>query len=494
MPTMTTSAPNEEAPVRTARPRLRWRRLLVRLGWTALGIVVIFWGLHQFDSWQAFRELQEAVEEVNRRDPAWRLEELEEKRSVVPDAENGALVVLTIARLLPKGWASKPIYEALEAIPPAAQLHPRHLEALRAELKTLAPAVAEARKLVAYSRGRFPITWEDSFLDTLTPHWQDTHYAIHLLDADARLRSQDGDADGALTCCRAILNAGRMLGDEPMLTTQLVRIACRGVAPASAERALAQGETSAKALAELQQSLEKEASESLMRTGLRGERAGFHHLLTNLENGKILLSRLAGRKKTASAWDRIESWFSRSTFVVAHIWILRNLTDMIEALDLPDAEREARLQKLQARVDKAPTVAALLFPVVQKVIDAEKRSVAGLRCAVAGVAAERYRRKTGSWPKRLEDLVSAGLLKEVPSDPFDGKPLRLRHAQDGMVIYSIGPEGKGDGTSLDDGRFDPNEVRVEFRLWDVARRRQPPRPIPPETLEFPQEEPEDEGP
>jgi hypothetical protein len=438
--------------------------------------------------------VQEAIAEVDRRDPGWRLEELEAKRAVVPDAENGALVVLTTTRFLPKDWENKPIYEAIEATPPAAQLHPQHLDALRAELKTLAPAVEEARKLVAYPRGRYRVTWSDDYVSTLVPHLQYARDVARLLDADARLRSQDGDADGALTSCRAIVNAGRSLGDEPLLLAQLVRIACRGVAQASAERALAQGEPSAKALAALQQALAQEARVPLMRIGLRGERAGLHHLLTNVESGKIPYSQFAGHRNPETIWEGFEGWLSRPSHVEGHAWVLRNVTDTIEALEKPVAEREARLQALQARVDKAPPVAAQFLPMVLKVAGAETRDLANLRCAVAGVAAERYRLKAERWPPRLDDLVTEGLLKAVPTDPYDGQPLRLRHAKDGIVIYSAGPEGKGDGTALDDGYFDPNEVRVEFRLWDVARRRQPPRPIPPESLDFPLEELDDEGP
>lgn len=36
-------------------------------------------------------------------------------------------------------------------------------------------------------------------------------------------------------------------------------------------------------------------------------------------------------------------------------------------------------------------------------------------------ARDQYKKKTGSYPPKLEDLVTAGLLKEIPREPFEGK-------------------------------------------------------------------------
>jgi hypothetical protein len=82
-------------------------------------------------------------------------------------------------------------------------------------------------------------------------------------------------------------------------------------------------------------------------------------------------------------------------------------------------------------------------------------------------------------------------LKEVPIDLFDGKPVRLRRAPDGLVVHSI-CNWAGDlahtldyqGDALDDlSNFNENLVRIEFRLWDPAHRRQP--PLPPRPAEDP---------
>jgi len=71
----------------------------------------------------------------------------------------------------------------------------------------------------------------------------------------------------------------------------------------------------------------------------------------------------------------------------------------------------------------------------------------------------------------------------VPADLYDGMPLRLRRLEDGLVIYSVGPDGQDNGGHLD--RKSPTNPGTDlgFRLWDVAKRRQP--PVPPKPVEPP---------
>jgi hypothetical protein len=53
--------------------------------------------------------------------------------------------------------------------------------------------------------------------------------------------------------------------------------------------------------------------------------------------------------------------------------------------------------------------------------------------------------------------------------------LRYRRLDDGVVVYSVGLDGKDKGDKLDkDLRKDAMDLG--FRLWDVPKRRQPPKP------------------
>ena len=72
---------------------------------------------------------------------------------------------------------------------------------------------------------------------------------------------------------------------------------------------------------------------------------------------------------------------------------------------------------------------------------------AHLRCLIATVAAERYRLTRGRWPAELAELAPA-FIASVPIDPFDGKPLRYSVGDDGVKIYSVGPDMVDDGGHL----------------------------------------------
>ena len=61
-----------------------------------------------------------------------------------------------------------------------------------------------------------------------------------------------------------------------------------------------------------------------------------------------------------------------------------------------------------------------------------------------GLAAEKYRLRHGRLPARLEDLTPE-FIPAVPLDPFDGKPMRMKRTDRGLIVYSIGPDGIDNG-------------------------------------------------
>src|SRR5262245_20577398 len=97
------SEPNafDLAPTTTPRPR---RRKLYFLGGLILFFAVAAGGLYLYLGYAAERRWEAAVAEADRNDPNWRLDDLLANRPPIPDAENGALVVITAKKLLPNQW------------------------------------------------------------------------------------------------------------------------------------------------------------------------------------------------------------------------------------------------------------------------------------------------------------------------------------------------------------------------------------------------------
>src|SRR5581483_6580117 len=86
--------------------------------------------------------------------------------------------------------------------------------------------------------------------------------------------------------------------------------------------------------------------------------------------------------------------------------------------------------------------------------------------------AERFRRQHGRWPESLDALVPQ-FATEVPIDPYNGKSLRMKRLDDGLVMYTVGSDGIDNGGKLDDSTKAGTDLG--YRLWDVPKRRQPPR-------------------
>jgi hypothetical protein len=433
-----------------------------------------------YRSHRAAAELKEAVAETDRLDPGWRLEELEAKRKVIPKRRNAGRVVLAAHQKLPQKWGTSAVFLEIGDLPtePPLLLSGRQTIALRAELTKLAPALLQARGLKDLPEGRYEIQWSEDGFGTLFPHWQPAREIASLLSFDALLRARDGDADGALDSCLAVLNAGRSIGDEPTLVSLLVRIACQALAVQRLEQALAQGLPSGEALARVQAALEKEARPPLLLIAFRGERAALHRFMTQVEEGKASAEQPGARPQEISFREKVEHLLAFNSAPLAHAWMLHYLNQAIEIAKRPPEEQQTALQELEGTLQEAPKVAKMVLPAIVKVREAYVRNLAQMRCAAVALAAERYRRQNDRWPAKLADLVRSRLLRKVPADPYDGRPLRYRKLKNGVVVYSVGPDGRDDGGKIDRKNPVAKGTDQGFQLWDVGNRRQPPPPAP----------------
>ena len=78
---------------------------------------------------------------------------------------------------------------------------------------------------------------------------------------------------------------------------------------------------------------------------------------------------------------------------------------------------------------------------------------------------ERFRiAHDGKLPSALAELVPQ-YLAAVPTDPFDGKPLRFRPLAKGFVVYSLGEDGDDDGgRPRKSGQKVAGDFDVTFRI------------------------------
>jgi hypothetical protein len=431
---------------------------------------------------RAEQALVEAEAEADQSDPGWRLEDIETHRLALPMKDNGAFHVLRAANILPDPWPTFDEAQNVDSAWPQVQLDAATTAALHKHLLPLRRAVVgEAREAMKFKKGWFLVEWSPDYVGTLYKHLGKVRTLAMFLSLDAALRAQDGDVPGAWQSALNLLALSRSLGEEPSLVAQMQRAAFREWAVAALERTLAQCTIHEGDLAAAQQTLATEATEPILLYGLRGERAGMHLLCCNLEactvDAKTALAITGegadneGARAYLSSPDFI---LQGNTFKRDHAWVLRYCTAMVEAAKGPPWEFEAAVTAWRGANPGPPFGESVAFWVPRLVPRRFFRSQALLDCAAAGIAVERYRLQQGAWPESLEQVVQVGLLARLPTDPFDGKPLRYRKTRDGAVVFSIGPDKNYNGDALDaDPETGPPPPRSEFRLWSPEHRRRP---------------------
>ena len=478
-PTPTTATP----PTVPAPRKKRWRwRLLGGFFLLLLAAPVTY---YLFAGWYSDRQMAELMREIEMEDPHWQWHDLIAQIKPPPDDKNCAAQITKVQALLKKTpFAPGPKWDNAPKDPLLirnARLPHDKAELLRAAFAALPKeTVLEARKLKDMPEGGFAIEPAEHPFALNLNYLQETRPVANLLFCDAVLRAHQDDREGAAESCQAILIMAQAMKDQPFLIAQLIRIAEQAIALGAMEWTLGQGNVSEANLAKLQTLLETEAAADGLHQAMRGERAGGHQVYMGLRAGKTSFAELFGMTGfRVGPGDRVLDAFP-GLVLNGYPEYLRMMNEQVRASKLKDVERAEAFEKLEqqvrqrrARGIRGNLLISLMMPATSKIAEAAQRSQAQLRCAIAALAAERYRLKhNNAWPRGLDDLVKDRLLKEVPKDPFDGQPLRFKRTPTGIVVYSVGYDKIDNGGKLD--RDNPRTLGADigFELWD--RRGVPP--------------------
>jgi hypothetical protein len=399
----------------------------------------------------AVRDREAAEAEAAAGNPAWRLEQLEAARQQLPDEQNAAVIVRRLAKTLPGsvfGWNMNRKERLLVNLPPQDRLGEEQLLVLRDAVAPLAPERGDALRLKNLPDGRFAVQYAFDFLGTEPTEALSSRVVRQFLFYDAMLRAEENDAAGAVAACHALLNAARSVGDEPLILSQLERLAGQELTVLALERVLAQVTPPAAALQQLHEALVREGNEQPLAHALRGARGGVPRVYRAFED---------------------EGGPPPHRDYAAQ---LRYLTRAVEVSQRPVEQQRAALAELEASKSKLPALARQLVPALEQVFEVNVRAQAQLRCAVVAVAAERYRLMHQSWPASAAELLRSGLLASMPVDPFDGQPLRWRLLPDGLVVYSVGYDRVDNGGLPVRGDSGAEGSDIVFRLWHAPARRQ----------------------
>ena len=293
------------------------------------------------------------------------------------------------------------------------------------------------RAAEAGGMARYPVDFRDG-LDAILPAQQQTRGLARLLALRAHVHAHEGRHSEVLKDIKAIFAVSDSLRGEPLLISQLIRIAihaigCRLVADLVPHCAWTDNE-----LEELQTSIGKADFRNEMLRAFQGERV---NCLTAIDSYGIVF-------RDINKLKAIELYKEYSEGVAISWQEVTNRNQKIE---------KERASIAAGRVSRMFYMYAMsLAPSMQQATNSGMRAEARQNCAIAAVAVYRYRLQHGNLPQSLSELQSLipGDAAEKDSrliDSFISQPLRFKSTSHSVTIYSIGENLVDDGGNIEDG-------------------------------------------
>lgn len=138
------------------------------------------------------------------------------------------------------------------------------------------------------------------------------------------------------------------------------------------------------------------------------------------------------------------------------------------------------IEKESMEIIKGNMLLEFFAPALSRVNEISWRVRTDTQSLIAILALLRYRLDKGAYPDDLNELLIAGYLKELPTDPYSDKPLIYKNTDDNFLLYSVGLNFKNDGGQISrdsTGRAKTWADEGDAVFWPV------PKPQTPQELE-----------
>ena len=304
-----------------------------------------------------------------------------------------------------------------------------------------------------YEQSRYPINLSQGS-ETILPHLAGTKSGMQITEMSAIWDAENNNGKQAADDVLMTLALARSLKAEPVLISQLVRVAGLSLAVDGLNQVMNRTTLPAESLSEL-----AKAFQAMEDYDSRGE--GFNRAMIGeavnhralLKNRKALI-RLLSTPGTFVLPDeqnrRLLQYLEKTGDLKAEQACME--TDYQQLLSARQAAFPDRLKSVADLIHQCVTDATdrglqlniILLSGLDAPVSREARNLANLRLAMAAVALEQFRATHNLYPATLSELTPTGLAA-APADPFDGQPLRYRKQGAGYVLYSIGPDLKDNG-------------------------------------------------
>jgi hypothetical protein len=445
---------SEKETVSAKRFRIKFSHVLIILLLVGLGAFTLF-------RLRLKSKLRDRIDAILAAGYPMTCAELDKWYTIPENVENAANTIIDAF------WSYKEMGE-IKSLPFIGQAKlPARTEPLPEEMKTsIARYIADnnealtlLHKASTIEHCRYPIDLSIGF-DNQLNHLSKLRKCTMLLNIEAIWHSENGQSQSAANSVMSGFSLARSLAHEPLIVSQLVRMACHGHTTSGLERCINRTTFTDEQLADIDRCLTDAEDHSTLSCAYVGHRCPF---LDALKKPESLISEITndGMPISPISDPFLDLYKAVGLADLDAIIYLDSIEKYIEITKLPPHQRKKASNALEARLDSLSHIHLLLhtcMPAISRIATIELRSIAGLRAARTGLAVERYRLAAGKLPDSLSDLVPA-YLESVPKDPFDGKDLRYKKLEASFVVYSIGPDLSDDGGK---------ERTKESKNWDVT--------------------------
>lgn len=320
-------------------------------------------------------------------------------------------------------------------------------------LKQFDPEFEELTIASARPHSGFPLEYEKGF-QMLLPHLAGMRGISQTLRLRALARLGAGDMPGAFSDVKLTLRLSSALRSEPLLISQLVRLALFQQAVQPIWEGVVRHEWSDGELRELQQHLADVDFLEAYGRAMRTERAFGNGAVDDLRLGRISWSNLGDPAESGggTAMSYVGGFVPAGFFRLNQVTMNR----LYQERCLPVFDPQRRIVDIERakRLDDVPELeeiglfnifARMLLPAVSRSASKFAYGQVSADLALTACALERYRLKNGDYPDRLDPLVP-GFIERIPSDVITGELPRYRREDGGrFVLYSVGWNQTDDG-------------------------------------------------
>ena len=384
----------------------------------------------------------------------------------VPETDNAAVLYAQAFTLSVFG-SQVELPETIAEIPTAgfAPL----TEESRAKLRSFFEEHSEAMDLLYAATNRAGCRFALDFTQgqfMLLPHLSQLKKACLMLAGAALLHASEGNTRQAANDFAAAARVANSVAGEPLLISQLVRPGCWSVILKGLESTLSLFQFSEEDLELIQSSLAQAEIPDGIARGLAGERTMGLAIFIDprIQNSFFTGGTGAAPPGSQRSLSSLGSRFGISVLKVSGLFrqdrdfFLDTTSNMIAVAQMPFPDRLKAGQVSTVPPSRLLLFSRMLLPALSRAVTRDADFCARVRTAQTALAVERYRQTHDDrLPERLEALMPQ-YLPQVPADPYNGQPMRLKRLARGFLIYSVGVNGVDDGGTVEDPKAPKDTV------------------------------------